>query len=107
MYLLAYSVSERTQEVGIRMALGAERGDILRLVLRQTIVLAGSGIAIGLAASFALTRLMSGLLYRVSVTDPLTFAGAAALFAAVAIAAGYLPARRATRVDPMIALSGR
>ena len=102
--VIAYSVAERTQEMGIRIALGAERMDILRLVLRQGLLLALSGIAIGLAASLALTRLLGSLLYRVSVTDPVTFAAGATLFAGVALLASYLPARRATRVDPMIAL---
>ncbi len=102
--VIAYSVSERTQEMGIRLALGAARGDIFALVLRQGMMLAGAGIAIGIAASLALTRLLESLLYRVSVTDPLTFGGGAVLFAGVALAASYIPARRATRVDPIIAL---
>jgi predicted permease len=102
--VIAYSVAERTQEMGIRIALGAERADILRLVLRQGLLLALSGIAIGLAAGLALTRLLGSLLYRVSVTDPVTFGAGAVLFAGVAMLASYLPARRATRVDPMIAL---
>jgi putative ABC transport system permease protein len=104
--VIAYSVGERVQEMGIRMALGARRGDILRLVLRQGLMLAAIGIAIGLGAALALTHLLSSLLYRVSVTDPLTFAAGAALFTAVALAASYIPARRATRVDPVVALRG-
>jgi putative ABC transport system permease protein len=102
--VIAYSVSERTQEMGIRIALGANRGDILRLVLRQGMTLAGAGIAIGIAASLALTRLLASLLYGVSATDPLTFAVGATLFVAVAFAASYVPATRATRVDPIVAL---
>jgi putative ABC transport system permease protein len=102
--VIAYSVAERTHEMGIRIALGAEPADILRLVLRQGLLLALSGIVIGVAASFALTRLMASLLYHVSVTDPATFAIGSLLFAAVALLASYLPARRATRVDPMAAL---
>jgi predicted permease len=102
--VIAYSVAERTQEMGIRMALGADGRDILRLVVGHGLALAGAGIAIGLAAAFALTRLMSTLLYRVSVTDPVTFIAGPALFAAVALVASYLPARRAMRVDPAIAL---
>jgi predicted permease len=102
--VIAYSVAERTQEMGIRIALGADGRDILRLVLGHGLLLAGTGIAIGLVAAFALTRLMTALLYRVSVTDPLTFIAGPALFAAVALAASYLPARRATRVDPATAL---
>jgi putative ABC transport system permease protein len=101
---VAYSVSQRTQEMGIRMALGAGRGDILRLVVRQGIGPACVGIAVGVTASLALTRLMAKMLYHVSTTDPATFAGGAVLFAAVALVASYLPARRATRVDPMVAL---
>jgi len=102
--VIAYSVAERTLEMGIRIALGADGRDILRLVLGRGLLLAGTGIAIGLAAAFALTRLMSTLLYRVSVTDPVTFIAGPALFAVVALVASYLPARRATRVDPAIAL---
>jgi predicted permease len=101
---VAYSVSQRTQEMGIRMALGAARGDILRLVLRQGLAPACAGIAIGIGASLGLTRLMAKMLYHVSTTDPLTFAGTAVLFAAVAMLASYLPALKATRVDPMVAL---
>jgi putative ABC transport system permease protein len=102
--VIAYSVAERTQEMGVRIALGAERSDILRLVLRQGMALVACGIAIGAAASLALTRLLTSLLYRVSATDPLTFAAASALFLGVALVASYLPARRATRVDPAVAL---
>jgi predicted permease len=102
--VVAYSVAERTQEMGIRIALGADNRDILRLVLGHGLVLAAAGIAIGLAAAFALTRLMSSLLYHVSVTDPMTFIAGPVLFAAVALLASYLPARRAMRVDPAIAL---
>jgi putative ABC transport system permease protein len=102
--VIAYSVTERTKEMGIRIALGAENGDILRLVLRQGLTLASVGIAFGLATSFLLTPLMTKLLYHVSTTDPATFAAGAVLFAAVAMLASYLPARRATQVDPMVAL---
>ena len=102
--VIAYSVAERTQEMGIRIALGADGRDILGLVLGHGMALAGTGIAIGLAAAFALTRLMSSLLCRVSVTDPLTLIAGPVLFAAVALVASYLPVRRAMRVDPAIAL---
>ena len=104
--VIAYSVSERTQEMGIRMALGAERMDILRLVLGQGLTLAAIGIFIGLGASLSLSRIMTTLLYHVSSTDPASFAGSAVLFALVAMLASYLPARRATRVDPVVALRG-
>jgi putative ABC transport system permease protein len=102
--VMAYSVSERSREIGVRIALGAERRDVLKLVVAQGMTLTLIGIGIGLAAALALTRLMRGLLYEVSVTDPLTFAGLAALLSVVTILACYLPARRATKVDPMVAL---
>ena len=102
--VIAYSVAQRTQEVGIRRALGAQQSDILRMVIGQGFVLALAGIAIGLGCAFALTRVMKSLLFRVSTTDPGTFAGVAALFLLAALAASYLPARRATRIDPMAAL---
>jgi putative ABC transport system permease protein len=102
--VLAYAVSRRTQEIGIRMALGAQTRDVLRLIGREGFVLVLIGIAIGLAGALALTRLMSSLLFGVSPTDAATFAAVPALLAAVALAACYLPARRAARVDPTVAL---
>ncbi len=102
--VIAYSVAQRTAELGIRIALGAARADIFRLVIGGGLSLTVTGIAIGLAGSVALTRVMASLLYQTSATDPLTFAGSAALFAAVAVAASYFPARRAMRIDPTIAL---
>jgi putative ABC transport system permease protein len=102
--VMAYTVSRRTQEIGVRMALGADRGDVLRMVLGRGLGLTGLGLAIGLAGALALTRVVSSLLFQVSATDPLTFGGAALLLALVALAACYLPARRAARVDPMEAL---
>jgi putative ABC transport system permease protein len=101
---IAYSVAQRTQEVGIRRALGAQQGDILRLILLQGLRLVLAGVAIGLCGAFALTRVMKNLLFHVQATDPAAFAGIAILFVAVALAASYLPARRAARVDPMAAL---
>ncbi len=102
--VIAYSVSQRTQEVGIRRALGADQGDILWLVMRQALVLMLVGTALGLAGAFALTRVAASLLFHVSPTDPVTFAGIALLFLVVALAASYIPARRAARIDPMQAL---
>jgi putative ABC transport system permease protein len=102
--VIAYSVAQRTQELGIRIALGAGKRDILRLVIGHGLILTVSGIVIGLAGSIALTRPMSAMLYDTSATDLLTFSTSAAIFLAVAILASYLPARRATRIDPHDAL---
>ncbi len=102
--VISYSVAQRTHEIGIRLALGAQRRSVLRLVVGQGLKLACIGIVIGIAAAFALTRLMSSLLFGVSATDPLTFACVAILLVLVAMLACYIPARRAMRVDPMIAL---
>jgi predicted permease len=102
--VLAYAVVQRTNEIGIRMALGAERRQVLMLVLRSGVMLAGIGIAIGLAGAFAGARYMQSMLFGVEPRDPATFAGVAVMFAVVALIASYLPARRATRVDPMVAL---
>jgi putative ABC transport system permease protein len=102
--VISYGVSQRTREMGIRMALGAQSRDVLKLVLRQAMMLTLGGIAIGLFASVALTRLMKSLLFSVSVTDPLTFAVIALLLALIALIACLIPAVRATRVDPLVAL---
>jgi len=102
--VIAYSVVQRTAEVGIRRALGAQENDILRLLIGQGLTLAFIGTAIGTAGALALTRLMKGLLFEISATDPWTFAAMALLFVMVALAASYVPARRAVRIDPMAAL---
>jgi predicted permease len=102
--VMSYAVSQRTQEFGLRMALGAQRQDVLGLVLRQGMTLVVAGLALGIVAALSLTHLIANLLFGVSPIDPLTFASIAAILSAVALAAGYLPARRATRVDPSIAL---
>jgi len=102
--VISYSVSQRTNEIGIRMALGAGQGRISRMVLVQGLKLALVGIALGLGAAFALTRLMSSLLFSVSATDELTFISVPAIVAAVVLAACYVPARKAAKVDPVVAL---
>jgi len=102
--IIAYSVAQRTQEMGIRRALGAQQSDILRLVVGQGLRLALAGVAAGIAAAFGLTRLMTALLFHVTATDPATFSVVALLFLLVSLAACYIPARRASRLDPMEAL---
>ena len=102
--VLSYVVRQRTAEIGIRMAFGAPPNGILRLVVKQGLMLALGGVGIGLILSLAVTRFMSSMLIGVSATDPVTLVGVAALFAAVAVLASYVPAKRATRIDPAIAL---
>jgi putative ABC transport system permease protein len=102
--VMSYSVSRRTQEMAIRMALGASRGEVQRMVLREGLRVTALGVAIGLAAALALSRVMAGYVYGITSTDPVTLVGASLLLTLVALLASYLPARRATRVNPMIAL---
>jgi putative ABC transport system permease protein len=102
--VMSYTVSQRAHEMGIRMALGASRSSVLRLVLGQSLTLALFGVVLGMAGSLILANLISSMLFQVSPRDPITFALVAMVLAAAALLAGYLPARRATQVDPMISL---
>jgi ABC-type antimicrobial peptide transport system permease subunit len=102
--VIAYSVEQRTQELGIRSALGAQQNDILRLVVGHGLRLAVIGVAIGICGATALTRILTSQLFHTRATDPIIFVGIAALFVIVALWACYLPARRAAQIDPMIAL---
>jgi putative ABC transport system permease protein len=102
--VIAFSTARRTHEIGIRVALGAQRSDILRMILGECAQLALLGVGIGIVAALGLTRLMSSMLYGVGASDPLTFVAVAGILILVAFAACWLPARRAMRVDPMVAL---
>jgi ABC-type antimicrobial peptide transport system permease subunit len=102
--VMSYSVSQRTREMGIRMALGAQRRDVLQLVIRRGMLLTMVGVGLGLAGSFGLTRLISSLLFGVSATDIGTFGAVSSLLFVIALLACWLPARRASRVDPIVAL---
>ncbi len=102
--VISYIVSQRTREIGVRMALGADRRDVRRMVVRQGMILAGIGVVIGLVSAVGLTRFMSSFLHGVEATDPMTFAAVAALLTAVALGASYVPALRAARMDPLVAL---
>jgi hypothetical protein len=102
--VMSYVVGQRSNEIGLRMALGASPSDVLRLVLRQALTLAGAGIVIGLAGAVVVTQLLASMLFGVKATDPMTYAGVVALLGIVALVASYIPARRAARVDPIVAL---
>jgi len=102
--VMAYTFSQRTNEIGIRMAMGAQRGDILRIAVSEGVMIVVFGVTAGLAGSFVLTRFLQAMLFDVKPTDPITFAAISGLLATVSLAACFVPARRATRVDPLVAL---
>jgi len=102
--VLAFTVSQRTREFGVRMALGAQQGQVLGMVLKEGVLLATSAVVVGVVAAAVLSRFLSDLLFGVTTTDPITFVAVACTLALVAVGAAYVPARRATRVDPMEAL---
>jgi putative ABC transport system permease protein len=102
--VMAFGVTQRTREIGVRVALGAQDADVLRLVMHRGMLLTGTGLAIGFVAALALGRVLAGLLYGITPTDPVTLLTVALFLAAVALVATYLPARRAARLDPMVAL---
>src|SRR5262249_42568526 len=102
--VMSYSVAERTREIGIRMAMGAQSGDVLKLVLKQGASLIASGLAFGVVAAFVLTRVISSFLFGIVPTDAATFIAVALLLGVVALIACFIPARRATKVDPMVSL---
>ena len=102
--VISYSVEQRTREIGIRAALGASRSDLLRLILRSGMLMAGIGLVLGLGGAFGLTRLLANLLFGVGERDPMTIGAVACILTCVALLACYIPARRATKVDPVIAL---
>jgi putative ABC transport system permease protein len=102
--VLAYSVARRTRELGVRIALGASSANVLKLVLRQAAATVTAGVLIGAIAAFALTRVIQSMLFDISASDPVTYAGVAALLFGVALLAAFVPARRATQVDPLVAL---
>ncbi len=102
--VISYAVSRRTHEIGVRIALGAQASDVLRMVVWRGMSLALIGVALGLAAALAMTRVMNNLLFNVSATDPLTFALVALLLVVIALIASFIPARRATKVDPLQAI---
>jgi putative ABC transport system permease protein len=102
--VVSYAVALRTQEIGVRMALGAQSGKVLAMILRQGVTLAAYGLLIGLALSLALSQFLKSLLFKVSAADPLTYAGVSLLMLAITVVACYIPARRASAVDPLVAL---
>ena len=102
--VMSYSVARRTNEIGIRLALGAQRQDVLRLVMRESMVLVAAGVAIGIGSAIAASRLVSNLLFGLAPTDPMTMAGAITAMVLVSVVAAYVPARRASAIDPLAAL---